>query len=122
ASSNGNGLFLKDRETGITERLAANGFNAAMSTDGRYVAFVSSSSEIMVLDRQTGATQFPARPASGAASSGASQPSLSDDGQIVAFASSSSNLVAGDVNNTTDVFDSICAQPGTAAPTPTPTV
>ena len=110
---------------GITERVSiasdgtqGNGasIEAAISADGRYVAFQSpasnlvafdtnSLSDIFVRDRQTGTTERVSVATDGTQANGLSeQTEISADGRYVAFKSFASNLVAGDTNGTADVF------------------
>lgn len=89
---------------------------AAVSHDGRFVAFDSAATNLVAHDTNTvrdvfvrdltlGLTERVSVPASGGESNGASQsPALSPDGRFVAFSSAASNLVAGDTNGTSDVF------------------
>ncbi len=88
-----------------------------LSADGRYVVFSSSASNlapgevppgydsIYWKDVQTGAI---ARVSQGAASvagdNNSTNPSISGDGRVVAFQSFATNLVAGDTNETFDIF------------------
>jgi Tol biopolymer transport system component len=77
----------------------------SMSSDGRLVAFVSLSSnlvtsvsgqQIYVRDRQTGQTTVVSKSSAGIIGDGTSSaPAISADGRYVAFASASTNLVAG---------------------------
>ncbi|MFD7073332.1 TolB family protein [Nocardioides sp. NPDC059952] len=118
-------VFVHDRETGTTELVSAtatgaggNGISyaASISSDGRYVAYYSSASDLVagdtnraqdvfVRDRQTGTTERVSVGAGGAQSNGSSMfPSLSSDGRFVAFHSIASNLAPGDRNQTSDVF------------------
>ena len=118
-------IFVHDRQTGATTRVsvdsAGNQSNAAswdpsVSADGRYVAFVSSASnlvagdtngvsDVFVHDRQTGITARVSLNSSGNQGNGQSlDPSITADGRFVAFASQASNLVTGDSNGAFDVF------------------
>src|SRR6266496_4956589 len=89
----------------------------AISADGRYIGFSSASSnlvpgdtssnfDVFVYDRNTGQTDWISAPESGSpqALSSSATPSFSADGRFVAFQSYASNLVAGDTNNSSDVF------------------
>jgi hypothetical protein len=90
--------------------------SAAVSADGRFVAFKSGASnlvsgdtngaeDIFVRDRQTGATTRVSVDSSGGqANEGSEGPSISNDGRFVAFASYASNLVSGDTNGMVDIF------------------
>jgi parallel beta-helix repeat protein len=88
------------------------------SADGRFVAFVSDASDlttipdtnavsdIFVRDQQTGVTTLVSVNAAGTAAGDRSSTnfSMSADGRFVAFQSEATDLVAGDSNDTTDVF------------------
>lgn len=111
----------------------ANGASGAPVTTGRYVAFVSTASNLVMSDTNgvadvflrdtcrgaplgcTPSTELASVGATGAQANGASfepvvGPGAADfyghefDGRFVAFASIASNLVAGDTNNADDVF------------------
>lgn len=118
-------IFVHDRQTGVNTRvsvhssgLQGNGHseNAAISADGRYVAFLSSASnlvagdsnnqtDIFVHDRNTGVTSRVSVATGGGQSNGSSSyPAISGDGRYVAFASVATNLVASDTNSLQDVF------------------
>jgi Tol biopolymer transport system component len=89
---------------------------AAISADGRFIAFQSwapdlvpgdtnGAQDIFVHDRASGATERVSVATGGAQADGASgRPSLSGDGRFVAFQSFAANLVAGDTNGECDVF------------------
>jgi len=91
-------------------------YDPSISADGRYVAFQSRASnlvvddangaeDIFVHDRQTGLTQrVSVDSADGAGNGGSGSPSISADGRYVVFHSYASNLVTGDTNSTYDVF------------------
>lgn len=108
-------LVLHDRQTGETTSLAP-ATEAAISADGRYVAFVSwaadlvsgdtnGAADLFVRDRLTGATTRVSVASDGAQSElSAEQPAISADGRHVAFSSAASNLVGGDTNLANDVF------------------
>jgi Tol biopolymer transport system component len=87
----------------------------ALSADGRFVAFVSSASnlvagdingtEVFVRDRVDGSTERVAVDAAGNQATRASmQPAISADGRFVAFTSVAPNLVPGDTNGRDDIF------------------
>jgi Tol biopolymer transport system component len=118
-------IFVHDRRLGGTSRVSvSSGMNqgnrsseaAAISADGRYVAFVSQASnlvaddtnrnwDIFVRDRLTHRTRrvsVSSRGTQANRSSGA--PSISPEGRYVAFDSLASNLVASDRNKSMDVF------------------
>jgi Tol biopolymer transport system component len=119
---------------GVTERVStssqgAAGDNdsllAAVSADGRFVAFVSlastlvpgdtnGTSDVFVRDQTTGTTERVSVDGRGRQSTGGDAggvldtnwgpPAISADGRYVAFASSATNLVKGDRNQVADVF------------------
>ncbi len=124
-------VFVRDLRTGRTTRVSVssrgrqaagdrsrNGSNApSISANGRYVAFHSAASnlirgdtnrlfDIFVHDRKTHQTRRVSVSNRGGQANAESfgPPSISPDGRYVAFGSLASNLVAGDVNDTTDVF------------------
>jgi hypothetical protein len=110
--------------SGSGVQAAGTSFHAALSADGRFVAFdtgavisdasaesPSSSSplgfpvNVYVRDRVTGTTTLVSVGAGGVEANGFSNcPSISADGRYVAFSSTAGNLVAGDTNGTSDVF------------------
>ena len=90
-------------------------YRAAVSADGRYVAFESWASnpvrdtnrnpDIFVRDRVLGTTERVSISSSGRQAHGKStDPVISADGRYVAFTSTAQDLVAGDVNHVCDVF------------------
>ena len=128
--------FVHDRAAGTTQRVsvsssgeqgnfASNGSGAtndvatvapAISADGRFVAFLSASSnlvpgdtnnagDVFVHDRQTATTE---RVSVGGnnkqGNSVSTAPGISADGRFVVFSSFASNLVKGDTNQAFDVF------------------
>ncbi len=111
-------LFVRDRQTGTTERInAAFEYSAkpprddtwdqstSISADGRYVAFYSSASslvpkdkneleDVFVYDRQTGVNERISVASDGTPGNyGSAYPSMSADGRYVAFDSWANNLV-----------------------------
>lgn len=87
----------------------------SISADGRFVAFNSYASnllpgdtnyspDVFVRDLLTRRTTLVSVGRRGQADQGAHQPEISADGRHVAFTSGSTNLVAGDTNDTGDVF------------------
>jgi Tol biopolymer transport system component len=119
-------VFVRDRQTATTERVSVNSSeeggnnsssDAAISPDGRLVAFDSSATnlipgdvddaalDVFLRDRQTGTTEgiSTTQPPSGLVLHSRS-PSLSADGRLVAFDSWESNLVPGDTNGRFDIF------------------
>jgi Tol biopolymer transport system component len=88
----------------------------AISSDGRFIAFVSFatnlvdgdtnfSADVFVRDRRMGPTERVSVDSAGLEGNDESwSPSISADGRYVAFASQSDNLVPGDTNSSYDVF------------------
>lgn len=118
-------IFVHDLQNGQISRVSvdsagseANGFSfePAISADGRYVAFQSDASnlvvndfngqsDIFVHDRTTGQTNRVSVSSTGDEANGFSfQPAISADGRFVAFQSNASNLVTGDFNGYSDIF------------------
>ncbi len=118
-------VFVHDRSGGEVCRVSisalgaeANGasYDAAVSRDGRYIAFTSdasnlvdadnnAASDIFVFDQQTGSLQRASVASGGAEAGGDSFAcSISANGRYVAFASDAANLVPDDGNGSTDVF------------------
>lgn len=118
-----NDVFVLDRAAGTVTRVSlatgggqANGpsFSAAISPNGRYVAFLSGASnvaggfagvQVYRYDRNTGTTVLISRANGGGASGNSSasgRPAVDNQG-LVAFTSTASNLVA-DTNSVADVF------------------
>ncbi len=118
-------VFVRDLSAGVTERVSvsssgeqanSSSWGCAISSDGRYVAFHSSATnlvagdsnakqDIFVRDRQSGQTTLVSPGMGGAQSNGdSSLPTISDDGRYVAFESDASNLVDGDTNACKDIF------------------
>jgi len=112
----GQQIYVRDRQTGQTTVISKSSVGAvgngvsnapAISADGRFVAFVSASTnlvtgvsgtQIYVHDRQTGQTTLISKnnivtpvPGNGMSAT----PAISSDGRFVVFASLSTNLVAG---------------------------
>lgn len=94
----------------------ASSWSCSISADGRCAAFDSNASnlvpgdtngvgDVFVHDRQMGHTSRVSVDSAGNQGMGiSSRPSISSDGRCVAFSSWADNLVAGDTNETTDVF------------------
>jgi Tol biopolymer transport system component len=125
-------VFVHDRHTSVTTRvsIATDGTlgddgtpqgdddsgDAAISADGRLVAFESSATDLVagdsnsvidvfVHDRELGTTRRVSVATGGTQSDGASaDPAISGDGRFVAFRSEAANLVMNDTNLATDVF------------------
>lgn len=112
--------FLHDRLTRATSRVSVSpsgeqgdsfSFAGALSSDGRFLVFISSASnfapgdtndtsDVFVYDRVTRVITRVSVSSSGEGGDAASfSSSISSDGRYVAFDSSASNLVAGDTNN-----------------------
>jgi Tol biopolymer transport system component len=121
-------VYVHDRQTGTTELVSVgmNGtqdgcsWSPSISGDGRYVAFVSSATnlipsdsdsawDVYVRDRQTGRTERVSVTPNGAQGTCAPSscrcgvPSISADGRYVAFHTFQS-LVSDDVNQTGDIY------------------
>jgi Tol biopolymer transport system component len=118
-------IFVHVRQTGTTERVsvASDGTQGnvysdepSISSDGRYIAFLSSANnlvdadtnaalDVFVHDRQTGTTERVSVATDGTeGNGGVSYPSLSPDGRYAAFSSYATNLVPDDMNGDSDLF------------------
>ncbi len=118
-------IFVKDLRSGATtlvstdaDGVQANGDSsmAAISRDGRYVAFASSASnlaagdtnywqDVFLKDLTSGAVTLVSTDTQALQTNGASHsPALSDDGRYVTFTSNATNLVDIDTNQSQDVF------------------
>jgi Tol biopolymer transport system component len=118
-------IFVRDLLTGKTTRVSvdslgrqANGssYNAAISADGRFVAFESDATnlvmgdtngkrDVFVYDMTTRATARVSVDSLGRQTNGPSySAAISADGRFVAFESDATNLVTGDTNGKRDVF------------------
>ena len=121
-------VFVHDRQTGATSRVSVGSggtqgnsdsgdfANPALSANGRYVAFMSvatnlvvgdtnSVPDVFVRDRKTGTTsRVSVGPGGAEANLQSYQPALSADGRLVAFQSNAENLVPGDTDGRADVF------------------
>jgi Tol biopolymer transport system component len=126
ADADGDGLGdVCDAGLGSTERISVDStgaeaqglsFLAAMSGDGRFVAFSSGAPnlvpgdtngffDVFVRDRLTGVVERISVDSVGnQGNHESSLPSISADGRFVAFYSSATNLVSGDANGFADVF------------------
>jgi Tol biopolymer transport system component len=124
--TNGTGdIFVRDTVDGTTTRVSVDSDEAqansssstpALSSDGRYIVFSSSASnlvaddtnvnyDIFVRDTVLGTTTRVSVDSDGAQANNSSfNPSLSADGRYIAFYSNASNLVADDTNGTPDIF------------------
>ena len=119
-------VFLRDRTNATTTLVSVNltGTNggngdslpAGLSTDGRYVLFESSASDLVaddtngvsdvfVRDMVTGTTMPVSVSTDGDLGNGASRSAvMTPDGRYVAFVSAANNLVPDDTNGIADVF------------------
>lgn len=118
-------IFIHDLQTSETSRISVNGSGvqgdgrsqyAAISADGRYIAFESEATnlistdtngrrDIFVHDRQTGTvTRVSVKSDGTVADDNSYYPVLSSDGRYVAFYSYAANLVDNDTNGVPDVF------------------
>lgn len=121
-------VFVHNCQTGETERVSVgnrgqqgndNSFPGTISNDGRFVAFGSfasnlivglgtrSQAQIYVRDRENHTTVLISKNLAGRASNGSAPdvpPSITADGNFVAFASSASDLVIADTNGVQDAF------------------
>ncbi len=117
-------MYVRDTWSGKTtaESVRANGYvddaadTPAISGDGRFVAFVSDTANVLpggngrfyqlfLRDRTLGVTSLVSAKTNGAqATDDSDNPSLSANGRYIAFESDSPGLVAGDRNDWTDVF------------------
>ncbi len=119
-------VFVHDMETGETTRVSVSSDGSqsnhassapSISADGRFVAFQSSATnlvvgdtngytDVFVRDLETGETRriSVASDGSQANSDAYIYNPLSEDGRYIVFQSAATNLVAGDTNGFTDVF------------------
>ena len=126
-------IFMRDLQTGTTTLVSVNragthsgngrsgnvpnGTDFALSHDGRFVAFLSAASDLVVTDTngaddvfirdlQTGTTALVSvnRGGTNGGSGISFDPVLSTDGRFVAFSSRANDLVATDTNGDVDVF------------------
>ena len=119
-------VFLRDRlaatTTLVSVNMAGNGggngdsFPTGISTNGQYVLFESSASDlvagdtnnasdIFVRDLGSGLTTLVSVSTNGTSGNGTSRGSvMTGDGRYVAFVSTATNLVSRDTNNSADVF------------------
>jgi len=122
-TNNEKDVFVHDRDSDTTERISVSssgsqggGYHAAISADGRYVAFTADTShlilddtnnaaDIFVHDRGNGTTERVSIASDGSqGNSGSLFPAISANGRHVVFDSSASNLVSEDSNEVKDVF------------------
>jgi hypothetical protein len=119
-------VFVHDLKTGKTELISATpdgtsgndlSFWSSISSDGRYVVFMSQATnlvasdtndswDIFMRDRTTGVTKLISNAYDGKqANSQSEYPVISTDGHYVAFASDATNIVQGDTNGYRDAFE-----------------
>jgi len=124
-TNNTNDVFRKDLTTGAIVRVSAaadgtqtlsGSYDAHMSANGRYVVFTSGdgnlvagdangASDIFRKDLVTGEIVRVSVTADGMQGNGSSERAkISEDGRYVTFVSSAGNFVAGDTNNSSDIF------------------
>jgi hypothetical protein len=118
-------IFLRDRASGSTTRVSVStagadsdgdSINPAISADGRFVAFESAATnlvlgdtnnliDVFVRDVQAGTTtRVSVGPGGVQGNDFSTRPSLSASGRYVAFESWATNLVLGDANAFLDIF------------------
>ena len=123
-------IFVRDRVGNTTERVSLDsggaeadadcalggGLMTSISGDGRFVAFHSEATnlvvgdtnaaqDVFVRDRLLGTTERVSVDSIGTQSDfGSEDPKISADGRYVAFQSDATNLVAGDTNGASDIF------------------
>ena len=129
AGVSGSQIYVQNRQTNQAEVVSrdsnasviqGNGVSSdpAMSADGRFVTFVSQSTnlvpgvsgqQVYLRDRQIGKTTLVSSSSSGVISNGTvnGAPSISSDGQFIAFTSNASNLVSGVVGQQIFLRDNI---------------
>ena len=133
---NGQQIYVRDRQTGQTTVVSkssagifGNGTSSvpAISADGRYVAFVSTSTnlvggvngtQVYLHDRELGLTTLISKANSGTPVYGdgaSSSPTISSDGRFVAFASLSTNLGAAAGNQQIYIHDRLTGVNGTTS-------
>lgn len=120
----GSDIFVRNRQFGTTELASvdsgeaqkdADSYQPSISSDGRFVAFVSlgafvaddtnNKADVYVRDRLAGTTERVSLDSNESQANGSSEkPSITGDGRFVIFVSQASNLVTGDTNGVTDVF------------------
>jgi Tol biopolymer transport system component len=126
ADNNGHSdVFVRDLVSGVTTLASvdSNGVQQnnecsylALSGDGRYVAFASTATNLVIGDTNTvydiflrdlltGVTTRESVDSAGVqGNSNSAWPSISSDGRFLAFHSTATNLVTGDANGTWDIF------------------
>jgi pimeloyl-ACP methyl ester carboxylesterase len=107
--SGNSGIFVRDRETGVTKLIPGGGGpeSFSISADGQYIAYLSD--HIYLYDIETDTAKLidaapDGTPGNWNACCGSGNPIISADGRFVTFFSYSSNLVQYDTNGAEDVF------------------
>jgi len=124
-NNNTTDIFLRDLLTATTTRISVDSLgnqsnaasvNPTISADGRYIAFesdatnlvmgdINNARDIFLHDTLTGMTaQISKNSLGDRANFSSFNPAISADGRFIAFDSFATNIVAGDTNNTRDVF------------------
>ncbi|HWF19240.1 MAG TPA: hypothetical protein VG754_08230, partial [Verrucomicrobiae bacterium] len=118
-----NNVFIRDVVNGLTSLVTVNtngmsgngaSHSSAMTSDGRYVAFVSAASDLVpgdsnkiedvfVRDMQLGNTVLASPGAMGTAPYGSDWPAITPDGHYVVFYSTATNLVPG-ITNRSEIY------------------
>jgi Tol biopolymer transport system component len=90
------GVFVRDRKTGRTSLVSVRGEEAAISADGRFVAYSTEfpPGNTFVYAQKSGKTRLVSRDRSGhpAGEGGSAVPSISGDGRYIAFTSAATDL------------------------------
>ena len=119
-------IFVRDLQAGVTTLVSVNPSGSAgngksrmpgISANGRFVAFLSSASDltsnttadgyanVFIRDLVQGTTSLVSVSTSDNSGSGDSyQPTISDDGRFVAFESDAADLIENDLNSVLDIF------------------
>lgn len=118
-------IFVRNLQDGLTERVNVgpgdtqsnnHSYRPAISADGRFIAFASKATnlvlrdtnetnDIFVRDRQQGTTRRVSVGSNGRQSNGpSSSPKISAKGHFVAFESDANNLVRGENEDLTDIY------------------
>jgi Tol biopolymer transport system component len=117
-------VFLRDRALGLTTRVSVGRGGveaddesefADISSDGRFILFVSAAAnlvandtnnaaDLFLRDRKTGSLRRVSLGQHGQGNAGSAAGGISDDGRYVVFTSLADDLVPGDTNGQADVF------------------
>jgi Tol biopolymer transport system component len=101
----GTRLFLRDLSARSSSLIAAGAGCGNLSGDGRFVVYTDTTSQVLLLDRESGVTETVSVNAAGEPANEMSDwPSISSDSRFVAFETLASNLDPGDSNGVTDVY------------------